>query len=122
MNEFETDHIAFINALNTIREGIDKDPSGYVFRVLFQISNNKLKIEIEKGDERQLVYVFYHHQQNFLSSMARVIDVVELRILFELIKKSFDEPELVRNAHITSKGNLYYFIRYEIEMSEVENV
>jgi hypothetical protein len=117
MREIETDSDVFISKLESIMHAVEDNPSGHTFHTLFQHSNSKLKIEIGSrlNDERQLIYVFYDRGQRFFKSMEKDMDIHELRLLLEVVKMSFSEAHLVRNAHIRFSEELYYFVQSETE-------
>lgn len=112
MREIETDSAIFISKLDWIMDTVEKNSDGLTFHTLFMHSNNKLKIEIgsENEEKRRLIYVFYDRQQHFFRAMEKNLDLRELRILVELVKATFSKEHLVRNAHITVYGELYYFV------------
>ena len=117
MREIETDSNVFVRKLDSIMYAIEDNPGTHTFHTLFQHSNNKLKIEIgcKKNDERQLIYVFYDADQRFFKSMEKDMDIHEMRLLMEVVKMSFSEAHLVRNAHIQFSEELYYFVQSENE-------
>jgi len=112
MREIETNSTIFLSKLDWIMNTIEENSDGLTFHTLFMHSNNKLKIEISCDNEerRRLIYVFYHQQQHFFKAMEKDLNLQELRLLMQLVKKTFSEEHLVRNAHITLYGELYYFI------------
>ena len=112
MREIEADTEVFVSKLDQIMRWVEDDPTGLSVHILFQRSNNKLKIEIESADEeqRRLIYVFYDDSQCVFRSMDSMLDVSGLKVLIELVKRTLWEERLVHNAHIRFKSELYYFV------------